>query len=129
MADTYNTVALPATSSKAEVKPDDIIFSRTPAPIVKGATLVTGNGVIAAGTVLGRITASGKYAPYASGNVDGSQTPTGVLLLTTDTTDADALGNIVLKGVLKYDALTGLDAGAITALNGRADADRNMFVF
>jgi hypothetical protein len=43
-------------------------------------------GVVPSGVVLGKITASGLYAPYASGNVDGSQTPLGHLMVTVDFT-------------------------------------------
>jgi hypothetical protein len=34
---------------------------------------------LATGTVLGKITASGKYVAYNPGNSDGSQTPAGIL--------------------------------------------------
>jgi hypothetical protein len=37
------------------------------------------NGVILAGTLLGKITASGKYGPYSDAAVDGRQTAVGLL--------------------------------------------------
>lgn len=43
-------------------------------------------GVVPSGVVLGKITASGLYAPYASGNVDGTQAPLGHLFTTVDFT-------------------------------------------
>lgn len=41
-------------------------------------------GVVPSGVVLGKITATGLYAPYAAGNADGTQTPLGHLLTTHD---------------------------------------------
>lgn len=101
----------------------------------KGVTLLGGQGVLEAGTVLGRVTATKKYKPYASGNSDGTETPLGVLRESVDTgTSAggnaeDKLGNIVISGILKNSLLIGLDAGAVTALNGRRDLARDYFIF
>lgn len=89
----------------------------------------------AAGTILGEVTATpGTYAPYASGNVDGSQNPTHVLQYACVT---DASGNITFgagpagtsewgqtfKGAPAYRSgefncadLVGLDANAVTKL-------------
>lgn len=134
MADAYgNVIKAPSgITQKAEVKPVEILFS-THGLVQKGATLEPGNGLIEGGTLLGVVTASGRYAPYASGALDGTQTPVGFLRQSVETgADAGAevvQGNIVLRGNLKNDALTGVDAGAITALNARVDADRNLFAF
>lgn len=89
----------------------------------------------AAGTIVGEITASpGTYGPYATGNVDGTQNPVGVLQYACVT---DASGNITFgggpagtsewgqtsKGAPVYMSgefstadLVGLDAGAVTKL-------------
>jgi len=81
-----------------------------------------------AGTVLGEITASpGTFAPYASGNADGSQVPKGLLVqaCTTDAsgniTTADNLGDtrkdthVYFAGTFRVTDLVGLDANAVTA--------------
>jgi hypothetical protein len=90
----------------------------------------------AAGTLIGEITASpGTYGPYATGNVDGTQNPTHILMYACIT---DASGNVTLgssvaagagewgqtqKGAPAYASgefscvdLVGLDAGAVTKL-------------
>jgi hypothetical protein len=85
----------------------------------------------AKGTVLGEVTATpGTYRAYASGNVDGSQTPKGILRYGCTT---DASGNITLIGeqgatqqhapmimgagaYWKTSELVGMDANAVTLL-------------
>ena len=69
------------------------------------------------GSVLGKITASGKYKMATSGGSDGAQTATAVLLYTVDATLADAVGIVVARGPsivsregLAYDAT--VDDGA-----------------
>lgn len=53
-------------------------------------TIASGAGVIAAGTVLGKVTASGKYIASAVGATDGSQTAVAIALYGCDATSADA---------------------------------------
>jgi len=50
-----------------------------------------------AGTVLGKITASGKYTVYDPANLDGSETPAGVLRGAVDATAADAPGTALVR--------------------------------
>ncbi|MCP5197540.1 MAG: head decoration protein [Gammaproteobacteria bacterium] len=52
-------------------------------------TLVSGAGLVKAGTVLGQITASGKYTPYDDGFSDGSETAAAISLYEVDATAAD----------------------------------------
>lgn len=55
-------------------------------------TVVSGAGVLAAGTVLGRLTASGKYEPSTNAAADpatGSHTAVAVLMYPVDATSAD----------------------------------------
>lgn len=81
------------------------------------------------GTILGKITASGKFAPYASGNSDGSQTPLAIIPRTC-TTDASSnvtfgtgstggqfgetflTASVYFKGAFACGDLVGLDANA-----------------
>lgn len=51
--------------------------------------IVSGSGKLLAGTVLGKITASGKYKPYDNDNADGSQTAAAILVYDVDATSAD----------------------------------------
>lgn len=90
--------------------------------------------VFAAGTIVGEITATpGTYGPYATGNVDGTQNPVGILQYACAT---DASGNITfgsvagtsewgqsskgapiyVSGIFRTEDLVGLDAGAVTKL-------------
>jgi hypothetical protein len=50
------------------------------------------------GSVLGQITASGKYKLATSGGTDGAQTASAVLLYAIDATLADATGLVVARG-------------------------------
>ena len=53
-------------------------------------TIASGAGIITPGTVLGRITASGKYLASAVGATDGSQTAVAIALYGCDATSGDA---------------------------------------
>jgi hypothetical protein len=68
-------------------------------------TVVSGAGVLARGTVLGKITASGKYKIVNSANVDGSQTPVCVLAQAVDATAADVVTSVYLTGEYSSNAL------------------------
>lgn len=54
------------------------------------AKLASGAGKVSASTILGKITASGKYVPHNPAANDGSQTAVAVLYANTDATAADA---------------------------------------
>jgi hypothetical protein len=120
MAEAYgNILDPPGFKTVAEVKPGDILASYSPPPLVKGGTLSSGQGLVAAGTVMALNTSTKKYVPYVAAGPNGTGNPTGVLYEPVDTALGDKLGNIIMGGQLKRDKLIGLDAGAITALNGR----------
>jgi hypothetical protein len=84
---------------------------------------------IARGTLVGQITASGLYLPYASGAVDGSQVPVGITVydIVVDPsgstsgilTSSDGTSEIYWRGAFLETELTGLDANAITVLKAR----------
>jgi hypothetical protein len=50
------------------------------------------------GSVLGRITASGKYKLATSGGTDGAQTAAAMLLYAVDASDADGTGIALIRG-------------------------------
>lgn len=60
-------------------------------------TVVSGAGVIAAGTVLGMITASGKYTTALLASSDGSEGAAAIALYEVDATSADAKVVIVAR--------------------------------
>ena len=73
-------------------------------------TIVSGSGVVKAGTVIAKITASGKYKPSTATGSDGGQTAIAVLFDTVDATSADIAGvaisrNAEVNGnILSYDS-------------------------
>ena len=77
--------------------------------VIDSGTIATGQ-VLARGSVLGKITASGKYLLSASAAVDGSQAPVVILEEDIDTTGGDAPAPIRLTGEVLGSELT-LGAG------------------
>lgn len=75
-----------------------------------------------AGTVLGKVTASGKYDAYDDGNADGTEVAVGILVDNEDATLADRPARIALKGDFYEDLVIGLDA------NGKTDLGSKTFV-
>ena len=77
---------------------------------------------IAAGTILGIVTATGKFAEYNAGNSDGTEDAVGILKtpITKETRIAGDIDVAVYyRGAFQEDKLVGLDAGALTDLKGR----------
>lgn len=73
-------------------------------------TVVSGQD-LAAGTVLGKITASGKYTAYANGAADGSEVAAGILYAPVDASAGDALGVMIARHAeVAAASLTGLDS-------------------
>jgi hypothetical protein len=94
-------------------------------PVFENETLLDAAGVtLAAGTLLGRITASGKLGYYASGNIDGTEIPVAViqdevvLAAAVDTPCRPIIGGRVRRGDLIAHGV-----GAIT--DAEADALRD----
>lgn len=54
-------------------------------------TLASGSGVVLTGTVLGKVTASGKFKPLTVGASDGTQTATAIILQDADATSSDVM--------------------------------------
>jgi hypothetical protein len=60
-------------------------------------TIASGAGIIAPGTVLGKVTASGKYIASAVGASDGSQNPTAINIYGGDATSADIVVAAIVR--------------------------------
>ena len=70
-------------------------------------TIVSGAGVVKAGTVLGKITTGGKYTPSPATGADGSQTGAAINLYEVDATSADvAVAAIVRDAEVNKNLLT-----------------------
>ncbi|WP_028210774.1 head decoration protein [Paraburkholderia mimosarum] len=56
---------------------------------------ITGGVLVPAGTVLGKVTASGSFAPLNPAAADGSQTAAAILFGTRDATAGDRQGTVI----------------------------------
>lgn len=75
-------------------------FSREQIVVISGA------GKVDSGTVLGKITASGKYKPVTVAASDGSQNAAGILLVAVDATSADAAAVLIAReAIVVYQGL------------------------
>lgn len=90
---------------------------------------------LAAGTLLGRITASGKYKAYNNANSDGSEVCAGVLVNAVNTgstsygTNEDTEAAMFIGGaVLVESALVGLDEVSIVDVNARSIGDDRIYI-
>lgn len=111
-------------SSETEQVKAGLILSELPGHQSReNVTIVSGQN-LKFGTVVGKITASGKYSAYDDDNGDGTEAAAGVLVgEDIDATDGDKTGVILVKDAeLNPDLLvwaTGNDAGDIAA--GKTD--------
>src|SRR5258708_845555 len=130
MATQYQKLPVPGfTSPTADYTDPEILYS-TARFTQKGVTLAGGQGVLAAGTLVGRKTSDKKYYAYNNANSDGTQTAGGVLRRAVNTGtagSADQLGNIVISGILKNGMVIGADAAALTDLGATVDTIRGTF--
>ncbi len=60
-------------------------------------TISSGAGVIAAGTVLGKVTASGKYVASAVGASDGSEVPAAINIHGADASASDVIVSAIVR--------------------------------
>jgi hypothetical protein len=103
MAD--HAFGLPSLAEVAVQTDKEILAGYSPPPRIEGVTILSGSGVLASGTILGRVTASGKYIQFLDTAVDGSEVPVGVLRNMVDATSADRPGEMIVSGLLKSDQI------------------------
>lgn len=86
-------------------------------------TIASGEGVLPAGAVLGKITSGGKYAWYDNAASDGTQAAAAVLFAEVDATSADVQAVVHVRHAEvwadRLAFIAGADSTAITA--GKAD--------
>ena len=87
-------------------------------PVLILGTILTGAD-LAKGTILGRVTASGKMKTYAAASEDGSQNPVAVLMEDAAAASADVGAVCGFAGVYVEANMTGLIAAAKLTLEGR----------
>jgi hypothetical protein len=126
-----NVLKAPGFSVKAEVIPAELLYSYSRLT-QKGGTLVSGQGVLAAGTPLKKDSTTNMLVVDVS---PGTAACRGLLRQGVDTgtvnTDLPKQCNIVTAGVVKADVVRAANAGvdlaaaALTAVAGRYDAMAN----
>ena len=87
--------------------------------VTKPATVVAGSGVLVKGTVLGIVTASGKFGVYTDAGAGGLDVAKAILAEDVDATN-DVNCSVYLAGDLNEAALTGLTAAAKVDFIGTA---------
>jgi hypothetical protein len=98
--------------------PDNLLAGTKHPVDIKGITVLSGQGVLARGTVIGVITASGKGKKVNSASVDGSQAADCILTDTIDTTSGDVVTSAYISGEFNREAL--IFGGSDTAANHEA---------
>jgi hypothetical protein len=89
-------------------------------------TIITGQNLVR-GTVLGVITASGKYTKSLSASSDGSQIPAAILLHDVDATSADTEAMVRKTGIFNAAALTLGASHTIASIRAGLE-DRSIFI-
>ncbi len=113
--------------------PNDEILYSTVGFTQKGVTLAPGKGVLLAGTALARRTSTRLYEKFVSGGGDGTGTPVGILRKTVNTgTDANGpryLGNVVIAGILKLQAVSSANGGVTDIVTPLKATTNDVFGF
>ena len=123
------SLPIPAFSMDATDSTHVEILASTEGLVQMGRTILSGQGVIGSGRAMARQTTTKKWVVYNNAGSNGADVCTGILRDAVDTTNGDVQGNIVFAGSLKWSLLYGVDANAVTDLNGRYDAYADLFVF
>jgi hypothetical protein len=106
----------------------NVIAKRSDLAKFASGRLVASNATHEAGEVLGVVTISGRWAPYASTNIDGSEVARGVLAeqAICDSSDNGTEVAILVGGTLFQDLLIGYDATAKAALMAKEYAEHGV---
>jgi hypothetical protein len=132
MTTVYPKIPTPGYTEPTYTATDPEILYSTARFTQIGVTIAGGQGILPAGTVLGRQTVDKKYYVYNNGASNGIQTARGVLRCAVDTGAAgaaDQQGNLVISGIVKLSKVSGADAGALTDLGATTDAVLDTFKF
>lgn len=86
--------------------PDNLLAGHP--PVEMPVTVASGEGVLTRGTVLGCISATGKYAAFDSGASDGSENPVAILTRDIDATSSDVKATAYVHGEFAKSSITGL---------------------
>jgi hypothetical protein len=135
MATQYQKLPVPGYHNPIADYVDPEILYSTVGFTQKGVTLASGQGVLAAGTILAMKTSDKKYYAYdGAGGAGGLNRARGVLRRPCDTgvtvtPEGDQVTNMVIAGIVKYNMLQGADADAYTDLGMTIDPERGTAKF
>ena len=87
------------------VTPDNLVIGTNVPVLVKGLTIVTGQGILARGSVIGVVTVDGKGKLTTKASVDGSEKAKFILTDEIDTTAADVVAQVYESGEFNRKAL------------------------
>lgn len=110
-----------STNSTVETYSMDNLFAGVFHRVTEAATILTGQGELKRGAVLGKVTASGKLKLNSSDSSDGSEAVYAVLANDVDTTSGDVEAIVYLSGQFNEDTIT---FGANTTAASTKDAAR-----
>jgi len=92
-------------NTQTSFTPDNLFAGHEIPVLVKGVTLEAGQGELKRGTVLGKVTATGKYKAVNSANEDGSEVADCILADDVDTTAGDVTAVAYKTGYFNRKAL------------------------
>ncbi len=95
--------------------PDNLVISGVK---TLSGVILTGQGVLARGTILGRRTDNEKFMIVASANPSGADTGNAILAEEVDTTSGDVTAPVYVMGEFNSDACA---VGAGTTVNGEIE--------
>jgi hypothetical protein len=78
-----------------------------------------GDKILKAGTLVGKVTATGKYRPYNDAGSGGVETAAGIVMETLNLRDGDVIAGLMLHGSVLEARCTGVNAAAKVDLAGR----------
>jgi hypothetical protein len=122
--DNFDKINAGGVTTEGTFTPDKLFDRDT---VTRKRTIASGAGILPRGTLLGKITASGKYLKSLSAAADGSQVPDAVLLEAVDATAADVDAAVALAGTF---AIQGITFGAAHTAASVEDGlrDKNIYL-
>lgn len=91
-------------------------------------TIASGQGVVSRGTVVGLISASGKFAVCKKTATDGSQTPIGIVMYAVDATSADRPTIVAYAGRFRASQLAVDESWVLADVVAALSRRRSMFI-
>jgi hypothetical protein len=124
MSADFSNVNAAGVTNEGTYTPDKLFDRDT---VTRKRTIASGAGILPRGTLLGAITASGKYLKSLAAAADGSQVPDAILLEPVDATAADVEAAIAIGGKFAIQGIT-FGAGHTAASVEAALRDKNIYL-